>query len=265
MGQSDMYTKLVQEAEKHATLHHFTRIENFDKIISSSSLLLRRLDQMEDKSENEYLPGLWKSKVFAACFTHSNEGKARFWKEYAGGNGVRLSFPNHLLTSETCELVSRTGYKYPKRKRTDIEHKTYEADEDWSYYDISKIDIVYIDPSESERWKGRSNGLAKNCGINGEEHARYNWEEETRIRVAMDPLGWENKLNKANKFVVVTPPFDSVFLRLNEVVLKHMYVSVREGTPAETIKSAQKILAKNEHTSKCVVYILKDNGNLIPV
>lgn len=94
---------------------------------------------------------------------------------------------------------------------------------------MSKIDIVYIDPLESERWKGHSNGLAKNCGINGEESAWYNWEEETRIRVAMDPLGWENKLDKANKFVVVTPPFDSVSLKLNTVVLKHMDVSVREG------------------------------------
>ena len=81
MNKRDIYSELKNKAEKHIYLHHFTALENFYKIISGQKLLLNRLDRVEDKTENAFLPDLWGNKVFAGCFTHSEEGKKRFWDE----------------------------------------------------------------------------------------------------------------------------------------------------------------------------------------
>ncbi len=251
---TDIYPLMIEKAQKHEYLHHFTGLDKFELIISGQKLLLNRLDRVEDKTENEMLPDLWNRKVFVACFTHSNKGKHRFWNEYAKGNGVRISFKNDILTSEHFKLISQGKNIFTKRTKTDINYKSYNKFDDWGYFDISKVDIQYCDQSEIHQWQDKGNGLVK--------EEKYSWEEETRIRVAMDPLGWENILNNSNKFEVVRPFFETLYMQLSEAMLKSMYISVPEHASEEFILKVKSILGACEHTNNCPIYRLCENGEI---
>ena len=74
------YDELSNKALTHEFLHHFTSIDSFKMIIDSQKLLLNRIDKVEDKTENEFLPDFWSNKIFISCFTHSDEGKKDFGK-----------------------------------------------------------------------------------------------------------------------------------------------------------------------------------------
>lgn len=254
MGKMDLYAKLKDKADNYKYLHHFTSIENFERIISDQKLLLNRLDRVKDKNENAFLPNLWNCKVFACCFTHSEEGKERFWNEYAKKNGVRISFPNSLMIEENYKIVSPNGYIFSKKNKTDVKHKQYERDTDWACYDISKVDIRYVNNNELVEWKDCSNALVK--------EASYNWEEETRIRVAMDTRGMGTVLNHENIFEVVTAPFEIVFLEMSEKILSKIFVSVPDYATDDFIFYVRKILRKCNYTANCKIYRLTPSGTI---
>ena len=256
--EESLYFRMTQKAQQYDYLHHFTALDKFEKIIAGQKLLLNRLDKVEDKSENKFLPELWRTKVFVGCFTHSKEGKRKFWEEYAHGNGVRLSFPNSLMIMGNYKIISANDYCFPKRKQTNIHHSKYEHDEDWAYFDISKVDILYLNQKDAEEWKGCGNGLVKNY-VTGDI---YDWEEETRIRVAMDPIGWENRLNREKRYEIVTPPFDKIFLEMNENILQNMFVSVPDNSTNEFVLNIRAILRLCEHTTNCKIYKLTPQGEL---
>ena len=254
----DIYFELSDYAKQHCFLHHFTSLQTLRLIITSEQFLLNRLDKVSDKSENAYLPNFWRGKIFVSCFTHSNECKERFWAEYAKGNGVRISIPNDLLVPENYEIVSPCGYVFPKRDHTDTAHKTYNCVKDWAYYDISKVDVQYIDPRTAPSWKNHGNGLIKNCL----EDIRFDWEEETRIRVAMAPIGWESVRGKNRiDFETVTPWFDHIYIKLKPSVLKKIVITVPENTSIEFLKDVRNTLRLSPHTEKCKIYILTKADN----
>lgn len=245
----DPYLSLRKNAEQHNNLYHFTNMESFEKIIMGGALKLNRLDQMDDKGENEYLVEFWKNKVFACCFTHSSKGKARFWEEYAENDGVRIEFPNQLLLPENYQVISENGYCFPKVVRTIPQNKRYDCYEDWGVYDISKVDMYYLHPLERENWQDRGNGLVKNCLAD----TSYDWEEETRIRIAMRPLGWEEILDKTNEFLPMIPFFKSVYIKLGSDVLRSIGISVRK---IEDVQPVRRILSMNPATRNCKIHLL---------
>lgn len=167
MSQSeDIYHKLSEDALVYDYLHHFTSIDCFKLIIEGQRLLLNRIDNVKDENENKFLPYLWNTKVFVGCFTHSNKGKKKFWDEYAHNNGVRISFQNSLLNEENLQITSANNHVFEKRVKTNLNHREYNKDCDWGYFDISKVDILYINPSDSLNWINCGNGLVKNYGTN---------------------------------------------------------------------------------------------------
>ena len=245
----DPYFRLTESAEQHKYLYHYTNMDAFEKIVRGGKLKLKRLDKMEDKGENEFLSKFWQNKVFACCFTHSEEGKERFWREYAKNDGVRIEFPNHLLIRENYRIVSENGYEFPKITRTDPGHKLYNSDEDWGLYDVSKVDILYLSAEERESWRGKSNGLAKNSFA----ESSYDWEEETRIRIAMRPVGWEERLDKTNNFVPMQPFFDEMYIELNVAILCNISVSIPSAADDQFVCKVKNILAKNPMTKDCAI------------
>lgn len=256
-----IYFEMVERAKKYTFLHHFTSLETFRLIISGEQFLLNRLDKVSDKTEHAFLREFWRRKIFVTCFTHSNEGKERFWLDYAKGHGVRISIPNDLLTPENYEIISTCGYIFPNRNRTNPNHRTYSCVEDWACYDISKLDVQYIDPQKAPDWKDSGNGLIKNSL----EDIRFDWEEETRIRVAMSPIGWENVRgqNRIN-FETVTPWFEHMYLKLKPPILQKMFVTVPENVPAEFTKKVRNALQQSPHTRNCTIYkMLGSNGLLV--
>lgn len=249
----DPYFRLTESAEQHKYLYHFTNMDAFEKIIADGRLRLTRLDKMMDKGENEFLSEFWKNKVFACCFTHSKEGKKRFWEEYAKNDGVRIEFPNHLLTQKNYRVVSKADYSFPKIERSDPKHKLYERDVDWGVYDISKVDVLYLGPEGREKWRGRSNGLAKNCF----EETYYDWEEETRIRIAMRPVGWEEILDKTNEFVPVTPSFEEIFIELSNTIWRNISVAIPSNADERFVCKVKAILATNPMIKECTIHRLE--------
>lgn len=248
----DPYFRLTESAEQHKYLYHFTKMDAFEKIVSGGKLKLTRLDTMEDKGENEFLSEFWKNKVFACCFTHSAEWKKRFWEEYAKKDGVRIEFPNHLLTQGNYSVVSENGYEFPKLVRTEPGHKLYGRDEDWGVYDVSKVDVLYLGPEERESWRGRGNGLMKNSFA----QSSYDWEEETRIRIAMRPVGWEEVLDKSKEFVPVTPFFNEIYIELSSAILRNISVSIPSDADEQFVCKVKTILAKNTMTKECTIHRL---------
>lgn len=65
----------------------------------------------------------------------------------------------------------------------------------------------------------------------------------------MDPIGWENRLNKEKRYEIVTPPFDKIFLEMNENILQNMFVSVPDNSTKDFILSIRAILRLCEHTA----------------
>ncbi len=159
-----------------------------------------------------------------------------------------------FVTSEYFKLISQSENIFTKRTKNDINYKSYNKFDDWGYFDISKVDIQYYDQFEIHQWQDKGNGLVK--------EEKYSWEEETRIRVAMDPLGWENILNDSNKFEVVRPFFETLYMQLSEAMLKSMYISVPERASEEFILKVKSILDACEHTNNCPIYRLCENGEL---
>lgn len=246
-----LYKELSEKAAKHTSLYHFTSLECLELIIMGGKMMLRRLDEMSDKSENDFLPQFWKKKVFACCFTHSTEGKPDFWAEYAKNNGVRIEFPNDLLNPENYHVVSENNYCFPKISKTTPSHKSYAHEEDWGIYDISKVDVKYLCSEERDIWNECSNGLIKNCVAD----SSYNWEEETRIRISMRPIGWEDTQQKENRFA--TPLFKRVFIEFDDIILRNICVSVPYDADAQFICQVHKILSMNPVTKNCVIKRLK--------
>ena len=252
------YFPLCDQAMVHPYLHHYTSLDKFKLIISGEQFLLNRLDQVSDKAENAFLPEFWRDKIFVCCFTHSTTDKERFWSEYAKGNGVRISLPNEVIIPENFQILSECGHCFQPRARTEPTHKGYSCAKDWGWYDISKLDIEYISPNDTPNWVDRGNALIKNCY----EERKYDWEEETRIRVALAPIGWEQKRGKGEiTFNTVRPWFTKIYMKMSPKILRELLISVPEDATEEFINEVRQILKICKHTENCKIYRLIQRNN----
>jgi len=260
-NKKDLYNELKTNATQYEYLHHFTQIENFQKIIEQQCLLLNRIDRVTDKNENIMLPNLWKKKVFIGCFTHSNKGKKEFWEVYAKNNGVRISFPNHLLNKNNFTIISENNYQFKKRSKSNWSHIDYEQDDkNWGYFDILKNDIFYNNVHNWHNYENCGNALVKNYTFN--DH--YDWEEETRLRIALAPLGLENQLNEeTNKLNVTLPDFNKIYLKLNKKILENIFISVPANANEQFIIKVARILSSTKNTKNCRIFKLYENGDLV--
>lgn len=188
----EIYNIAVQKRKEHELLYHYTNEESLKIIMNNNSLRLSRLDIVNDPDEAKRIKSLWNQKIFAACFTNTKENESYMRKYY--GN-VRITFKASNMEDVAVYADSECSMKMEHLDRSNIEYKKYGDIADWGYFDISFADVIYVNSLDDY-----SNGITEyNAGlikakrgadINGEIRD-WTSESETRIRVAVRPIGVE--------------------------------------------------------------------------
>lgn len=218
----DLFSELSQKAYSHSLLHHYTKLDTLKKILANSSLMLNRLDLVNDSNENSRITSLWNDKVFVTCFTNTLSNEEYFFENYGT---VRTSIkPCDLIFDVFSDSKLKTPLKNFKsgcNSRSVLAHKSYNNTSDWCVYDTCLADVCYTDDScnhLSEDGYESNAGLIKNrCGYNNKKGKLEKWEfeSETRIRVAVRPIGTEYCFNsKSNSFEYYKPNFSKLYIPL---------------------------------------------------
>lgn len=176
---------------------------------------------VNDSKENARIKSLWNTKVFLLCFTYENNNTDYFYNNYGE---IRLEFNQENIVIDKVyyevELKNSFASFDDYGSSSQIHHKSYENKMDWSVYDISIADVYYSDDLDSHI---STDGFESNAGLIkakkgvddcGNER-NWNLEAETRIRVALRPIGRENILDrKTNEFYCPVPKFEYIYMRL---------------------------------------------------
>ena len=213
------YSKVEQSAHSHERLYHYTTIDALEKILKNRTWRLKRIDKVNDLMENTKIEGLWKCKVFVACFTNRKYESYFFWKTYpqSSNEGVLISIDNKYLTNELA-LVTDKNVKLEMIRKSDLSHDSYDNDEDWGIYAFLKNDVTYLDRNEridKSNWEARY------------KYREWDMERETRIIVALRPKGIEYYLNDDNlDFEYHTPNFEYIDALLSIDCIKTIEITL---------------------------------------
>lgn len=235
------YSKVEQAAHSHERLYHYTTIDTLEKILKNRTWRLKRIDKVNDLMENTKIEGLWKCKVFVACFTNRKYESYFFWKSYpqSGKEGVLISIDNKYLTDELV-LVTDKNVKLEMISRSDLYHDSYDNDEDWGIYAFLKNDVTYLERNEKidkNNWEARY------------KYREWDMERETRIIVALRPKGIEYYLNDDNlDFKYHTPNFEYIDALLPIDCIKTIEITLNPWADDE-VKSRVKNLLLELHLS----------------
>lgn len=217
----DIYDSSVKLAEEHEYLYHYTTDESLKYILKNKSLLLNRLDKVNDPDENRRIISLWNKKVFAACFTHTLDNE-KYMKENYGTNRIKLA---------TKELLKKQVYSDSECKnamtfieRADVNYKNYEDVSDWGWFDYSVGDVCYVESLDdyTDGITEKNAGLIKlkeGIDTNGRPRRWMN-EEETRVRVAVKPFALEFRSNGKGGFYYIKPSFERVFIDIRSAFIE---------------------------------------------
>lgn len=159
------------------------------------------------------------------------------WKEYGSGvEGVRISFINKFEENiELYENATCTKHKFTKIERSNIYHTTYQSASDWGLYNLEIADIEYVDCLADyvymDEWLFNNFNDCKNIDpsqlirpLNPGLIKERIWskEKETRIRVALRPIGLENTRNQ----IIEKPIFECIYMRLHKTVLNNIRITM---------------------------------------
>lgn len=94
-------------------IYHYTTTETLFKILESKKIRLNRLDQVDDKTEEEAFKGINFAKyIFISSWTMKEDEDLYQWEKYAKNNtGVRIGFPEHMFK---LKYVSESMYENGK-------------------------------------------------------------------------------------------------------------------------------------------------------
>lgn len=218
----DLYLELSEKAHSHPLLHHYTTIQTLKVILENSSLRLNRLDLVNDSDENKRITSLWNGKVFASCFTNTLSNENYFWDNY--GN-IRISVdPNSLNFSVYADAQLKTplkNFKNDYNSHSFPEYTNYSNASDWCVFSTSLADVYYTDDLNKHKiedgYESNAGLIKMKYGYNNQKGKLVNWEteSETRIRVAIRPIGKEFYLDKkTNSFNFYKPDFTELFIPL---------------------------------------------------
>lgn len=218
----DLYPELSEKAYSHPLLHHYTTLRTLKIILKNFSLRLNRLDLVNDSDENKRITSLWNGKVFASCFTNTLSNEDYFWNNY--GN-IRISFaPNSLSFSVFADAqlkIPLKDFKNDYNGRSISEHTNYSNASDWCVYSTNLADVYYTDDLDKHKiedgYESNAGLIKMNYGYNNHNGKMVDWEieSETRIRVAVRPIGKEFHLNtKTNNFEYHKPDFTELYIPL---------------------------------------------------
>lgn len=244
MSFAETYKKAEESANKHRRLYHYTDFNSLRYIIKNHSLMLTRIDKVNDLMENRHLIDLWKEKVFVSCFTHRIPETYFFWKSYpkSCNDGVRIDFCNIALNnSEGIFWDSECKAAISAEKQSSFEMKTEILNKDWLLHAFYKNDIIYAkrgSESEYENWAAR-------C-----KYKEWDLEEETRIIAALRPNCFEANLIDL-KFEYHRPNEEAIFLKLPSKCIETMRITLNPWAD-ETLRSKVESLLKEEGLHKIV-------------
>jgi len=243
------YVKAVELAKSHKRLFHYTTFEALNSIISNKSLLLKRIDKLNDAVENERLLDLWKKKVFVSCFTYRDYESYFFWQSYAKGSheGVMLSFDSSLMNNMTIHPDAKCQEpELNKYDRTDdsIEFSSLINSYAWGIYDKSLVDIMYIP---------RNIKIHNNDNFQGRfKYAEWDMELETRIRISVRPRCFEARTVKT-EIEYLTPENEYIFAKLSNDCIEAMSITLSPFANQELNKKVNELLIKNDLYDKIKV------------
>lgn len=218
----DIYNECVEKANLHKNLYHYTNPDALEAILKNHSLRLGCIDSVNDSDENKRITSLWNAKVYVLCFTYELENLPYFFKNYGK---IRLEFATEDIKFDKIysepELINFfKDFSNDLGGQTNGSHKSYGYVKDWCIYDKILADVYYTDCFNKHIAK---NGYELNAGLikqksgldNDGKSRNWEMEAETRLRVALRPVGSENVLDeKTNKFYQPKPDFKHVYIRL---------------------------------------------------
>jgi len=236
------YKKAVELGKSHKRLFHYTTFESLNSIISNKSLLLKRIDKLNDTVENEKILDLWKKKVFVSCFTHRNYESYFFWQSYAKGSaeGVMLSFDSSLTNDMVIHPDAECQEKgLEKYVRTDdnIDFSPNINLDSWGIYDISLVDVMYIPRNITTGIDDNFQGRLK--------YSEWDMEFETRLRVAVRPRCFE-AIRVKTEIEYLTPENECIFAKLSKSCLESMSITLSPFATQELKRKVEELLIRND-------------------
>lgn len=216
------YLESVNKAKKYRYLYHFTSFDNLKKIIANQALRLSRITELNDPIEAERVTSVWRDKCFILSFTNTLENCDYFWREYAPNNGVCIVFNNENIRPDICIYQDeKLENAMPSIQVNRTRYDRYDRISDWRIRYVTKADVIYVDNIEEyvyENGREISAGLIKSKKGKNDTNIIKPWEieRETRIRVAVRPIGFEY-VNNEGRIEAPTPPFQYIYMRLPKV------------------------------------------------
>lgn len=214
---SDLYEKLTDTAKLYDELYHYTSIDTLKKILTNKSLLINHLSCVNDPEENKRITSIWENKVFVSCVTHTLKNEDYFFKKYGK---VRIVLSNDLLTNDiyldpnlkTKLLDFHKDFGSASSKIYDL----YTDSKNWCVYNVSFSDVYYTDDLNKHK---AIDGYESNAGLikskNGVDTSKnpcdWSIEEESRLRVAVRPIGYEYDFKRGS---YPSPPFKRLFFSI---------------------------------------------------
>lgn len=242
----DLYSELTKRSEEYTSLYHYTKFAALNEMLKNHSLLLRRIDLVNDKYENERISSLWNGKIFVSCFTHQ-KNDTLFFKDYGD---ICIQFKNPCVDNNSqvffdSELIMPLkNFNKDLNFHSDVNLKDYRRDY-WCIYNISKADVFYKD--ESIEFVA-DDGLESNAGLiknkkgfdRDGKAACWENEAETRIRVSVRPIALESQ--DAKTYIKPGDDLKQLFIKLPTI--EKVFVK-----PSLAIKEKEKIINLcNEHS-----------------
>lgn len=244
------YRQCVERAKEHQIFHHYTSFEALMKIISSQSVQLSDLSDLNDIIEGNRVDGVYRHKTFVACFEHNDYESIPMWKMYSKeAYGVRISLPNINF------LQDITRFYYVENN-----HKVVFPSHNWGVRQAIVVDVQYID--DPTKHLGDYEPLGPEFGkkhypldIGLVKSAAWEYEKETRARVYVDvtknlssvtfPKERITLLQRMEDFVQYNyPNFSKIYCQLDMEILKSMTITFYPNMP-DTIKRAVVLAVKD--------------------
>ncbi len=238
------FEKAVSKAQKHRLIHQYTTFSALEKIINNKSLLLTRIDLLNDTVENKKTTDLWKNKIFVSCFTNFEYESFFFWTTYAKNSrdGVMISFrPSSLnnLSIHPDEKCLETPL--PIYKKSDYkEYSLKVSAENWAVFDNSLIDIMYIPRNYDTEGILNHQGRLK--------YTEWSMEQETRVRIALRPKRCEIDANMPSNtagYPYIKPENQKLYAKLPIDCLANMIITLSPFANKNLKEKIAQLLAEN--------------------
>jgi|LGOV01.1.fsa_nt_gb hypothetical protein len=198
----DLYKSLNEKGTSHNNFHHYTDLISLRKILSGKSLLLSRLDTMNDQQELRKIitsNNEWQ-KVYSACFTYGISENMGLWGLYSIPNkiGVRISFKKSEMKKilEKNKVISAfpnfRSHQANAIQLTDVLYVSNE-DNDKTY----KFKYYYSEtPYYSNMYVGDRNSKYGDNGvlIGALKNEAWSYEKEVRLNVKVSNEIYSEKI-----------------------------------------------------------------------